>query len=686
MSDLNTFARKLMRIKQRSVAANTPSAIFGSVGELPQAISSRPPLRIGLWSCLSEEKPELAMGLWVALAHLLERWQDIEVYRLFVAFEEEPEDFVWTIEKSQFSVEDWDLPSLDENIGIWGELKQSDGQWRLTTTIDNDNLTGQDNEATDIDITAATAIELFGKLPALAEQIAEMIEADRLTYTDPTYSMDLQLQETPKFTDFVGKLLDWEVNLLAFLWGVDFDDDDIAYEFSSLLSAAKATNNELVAWLLSKSLAQSMRPGYSVIGDAIVEKISEIEGVFDSSLPMPILADAAFNLGYAQRAYRLMENNLKNQEKSANAWLKLAEMYAYGGLIPESIDRFQTAIEKEAVNNHLYRSYGNILLTAYQQDRPINSYILIDLNEYEQNRELWESVEAYAEALKLEPSDIRARYAKLLQLAEIDYDEQYLWDDFVKLVEVDETGEYVRDVIDSFYDLPDVSRGVEILEKLIKENPERLDLLVNLGSLYLATDNNQAALAYLEKAKSMATINAQIIDIERLMLSADNPEFEYRFGEIKSILAAGRALNSDDVEFLEDVVEQAPLLVDARVALGTSYYLWEENDEALEVFLDAQEAMPDQPIIIDWLARILWESGERATAFTYLNRGISVFPFNVQLIARAGQYLFDNEQLDEARAYLARAEEISPRHPTLQAVRTYVARQMANNPEKYRSN
>ena len=70
MSDLTTFARKLMRINQVAVRTNTPSAIFGTLGELPQALSHRASLRIGLWPCVSE-KPELAMGLWAALAHLL---------------------------------------------------------------------------------------------------------------------------------------------------------------------------------------------------------------------------------------------------------------------------------------------------------------------------------------------------------------------------------------------------------------------------------------------------------------------------------------------------------------------------------------------------------------------------------------------------------------------------------------
>ena len=98
MSDLTSFARKLMRINQTVVRNYAPSAIFGTIGDLPQAISHRPAFRIGLWPCISEN-PEIAMGLWTALAHLLERWRDIEVYRLFAKFENE--DFEWKLRAQQ---------------------------------------------------------------------------------------------------------------------------------------------------------------------------------------------------------------------------------------------------------------------------------------------------------------------------------------------------------------------------------------------------------------------------------------------------------------------------------------------------------------------------------------------------------------------------------------------------------
>lgn len=685
MSDLATFARRLMRINERVVASNTPSAIFGSIGDLPQAVSSRPPLRIGMFPCVSDENPLVAMGLWSVLAHLLDRWGDIEIYRLFVSFNESPEDFVWTLDKSQFTVEDWDIEHLDENIGMWGTLQSTDAGWQLTVTIDDDNLTGADAEEVNVTLIAESQGELFAKLPDFAEQLADTMSAGRLDDTDPAYQLD-NLTVDDDFTAVLEHLLEWEVNLLATLWDVEWDDDEIIDAFNAFLNAGKLINSDFSAWLISKSVGQTMRPGYGLIGDLLIDRVTDVTSTFDNSYyPIPILADRVFNMGFAQKSYRFLQNEVEKHPQNVTGWLKLGQVLAEGGLILQAIDTFQSAIEKDAVNSHLYRAYGNILLTAERTDpENNNTFMLIDVAQYEQDYAIWEAIEAYSEALKLDPDDLRACYAKVLNLAEVDFEQEQIWESFVKLVSMDEDGDYTADVIDSFYNISEVDDGVRALEGLIKENPNRLDLYMNLAALHIAAYDSPSALPLLFKAKDLAKTSTQLADVERMAMMANDPEFEYRFGEVVSILDAGNKLQADDVEFLEDLVENAPHAIEGHIALGRSYYAWKEYDEALEVLLDAQESFPDQPLVLDWLARILWESGERETAFTYLNRGIMAQPYNVQLIARAGQYLFDNDQLEEARRYLARAEAIQPKHPMLNAVRNYIAQRIDSDPKKYK--
>ncbi|MGJ3237906.1 MAG: tetratricopeptide repeat protein [Anaerolineae bacterium] len=683
MSDLSTFARKIMRINERVVSSNTPSAIFGSVGDLPQAISSRPPLRIGMFPCLSDDDPQLALGAWTVLAHLLERWRDVEVYRLFVSFEDSVEDFTWTIDKSQFSVAEWDLEHLDENIGLWGRLTHTDTGWQLVATIDNDNLTGDDAEPLDLTLIATNDGDLIAKLPAFAEVIAHNIDADRVAETDPAYPSD-KITSNEALRNLLQGLFDWEVNLLASLWGVEWDDDEIVDAFHDLLALGEAQGGDFAAWSIAKAVAETMRPGYSVIGDLLIDHVADVVTRFNSHYPMPILVASVFNMGFAQKSYQLLQTEVEQRPQNTIAWLKFAEILAEGGLILESIDRFQTAIEQEAVNNDLFRAYGNVLLVADRTGQNVESFILIDLAEHHAGDYIiQESIVAYAEAIKLDSGDIRAYYARILQLAEHSDMQESLWDDFIKLIELDHDGHYTSDAIESLYNVSDIQPGVEALKALIEQNPERLDLYVNLAALYVIGYQNDLALPLLEDAKAMTDDVLKLAEIERLELTADNPDFEYRFAEIVSILDAGNVPKADDVEFLEEVVERAPHVIAAHIALGQSYYYWRETDEALEVLLDAQETFPNDPFILDWIGRILWESDERETAFQYLNMGIQAHPFNVQLIARAGQYLFDNDQFDEARQFLARAEEIAPRHPMLKSVQAYIARQIEANPDKY---
>lgn len=686
MSDILTFARKLMRINEKVVRSNTASAIFGSVGDLPQAISNRSAYRVGLWPCMSSEKPELAMGMWATLAHLLERWRDIQVYRLFVRLEGDPDDFEWSMEQSQFTVKDWDVKPLDENIGLWGKLEQDGDTWKLTATIDNDMLTGEDNEPENLSISADSATALISMLPDLAASIAEKIGADRVDDTDTPYPNETH-EENEALITLMQQVLDWDVKLVAYLWDVEWEDEDIEDDFENLIAASQASQSDFSAWLIAKSIAHTMRPGYSVIGDLLVDRVGEIISVFPNShYSAPIMAAAIYNMGFAPNSYRLLEDEVKTHADNKIAWLKLAELYASGGHLAESIERFQIAIEKDAVNNHLFRAYGNVLLAADQYGLILESFVFVEPDDLEEDELVWEAIEAYQKALEYDSNDTRALYSQLLQLILVDDEDEdeRLWSDFENLLLLDSSGEYIRDVIESFYDIEDISPGIETLEKLLSEQPKRIDLYINLASLHLVHEDGLAARPLLEKAKGLSTDLGILADIERLILTADDPNFEQRFAELVGILDAGNELSSDNVEYLENIVEQSPSLVQGQLSLARSYYLWGDTDEALEVLLDTQERIPDQADILDWLGRILWESDEKELAFKYLNRGIQNYPFNVQLLSRMGRYLFDNKQLQNARAYLSRAEEIAPRHPELQRVRAYIAQKMGENPDLYR--
>lgn len=680
MSDL---AKKLIRIDERTAQTATPRAIFGSVGELPQSIVSSVPYRIGMWPCLHTDDPALAMGIWGALGYILEHWRDIRVYRLFVQLDLESDfnAFQWSIEKSQFGLDDWHLEELDENIAMWGELKVEDDQCTLTVFIENDLV--DDEETEQLNLTGSSVVDLLQKLPEFAHTLADHIDAQRYDESLSLYTVSDAL-DVSAFAQLAGHVLHWDASLLAMLAGYDWEDEDVLALYRDMLNTGQAIDSDLAGWLIAKSIAQTMRPGYSLIGDLMIDEVQTIIDAFPHSRhPAVLLSDGLYKLGYTQESFDFLTRETQAHPTSTAAWLKYGELLASSGRVSEAVDKFQSAIENEAANASLYFIYGNVLVAAQRYDQPIESFILIDIDEIMTQRIVWEAVEAYEEAIKLRPDHTRALHAQLNQLATLNDVTNRFWLGFDRLVTLDDTGALVRDVIDGLYDDMDMQAGFSILKQAIETHPDRVDLYTNLASLYLASFDPDEAEEYLIKAKALTNDEAALADIERLALAANDPEFEYRFGELSAIVDAGNKLSAADVAYLEDIAEKAPHMISGHLTLSRAYAAWGDSDAAIEVLLDVQQEMPDHPGVLDLLGQLLWEADERALAFEYLNRGVATSPLYVPILTRIGRYLFENEQYAESRQFLAYAEDIAPNDPTLSSVRTYIAQRIEADPGKY---
>lgn len=688
MGDIQNYARRLMRVREQATQAtnrSTARAIFGSIGELQGSVSSRAIYRIGLWSCLSP-KPTWAMGMWAALAHLLERSQDVQVYRLFARFEDEQTDFNWSIEQSQFKMEDWAVEPLDENIAIWGELKPNNAIWDLNIFIENDLFTGEDNEAQKLQFSIANSSDFIEQVPKIAASILETIGAGRIDESDPVY-LPSSIEDESALDSFLNSVVVWEGRLQAFLWDIEWDDEQITQDYENLVAKAVSTPADFVYWLLAKSIAQTMLPGYSVIGELLTGEVDSLVEKFSASMALaPILAQAIYGMGLSQEAYQVLEQTTDAQPEHTAAWVKLAELYLVSGRLQNAISTCQNAIEAKSVSAYLYFLYGTCLVLAqkYQQSL-LETFVLLEDVKVNENPLAWEAVSAYNKSLELKLNDVRTLYNLVLLLISLN-DEQggELWEKFAWLVNSDDTGEYVRDTIEAMYELEDISKGIETLQAVLQRLGKRFDLLINLAALHLVFDEADEALPYLEQAQTLATTISMKAEVERLLLVANDYEFEAHFADLAAIVEAGNSLSAEDMEFLEEAAAEAPHWLEAQILLARAYSVWDDDDAALEVLLDTHEHFPNDPILIDLLAEVLWNLEQEELAFQYLNQGLAAHPFDVPLLVRTGRYLFDNLQLDEARAFLVRAEEIEPRDKTLQSTRAYIANKMAQNPELYR--
>jgi tetratricopeptide (TPR) repeat protein len=682
---IQTFARRLMRLTEQQTRSEDLSAIFGSFGASPKGLQPKTTYRIGLWSCLYEPQPELAMGLWSALAYLLESWNGVRVYRLFTAFADDQETLDWSIEQTQITVEDWAVDSLDENIAIWGEITKDDSGYTLIVTIENDILTGVDNPPDELTFHQPYAYQFFAALPDIANHIADKIGASRRKDVIPIY--DTAPADAHDLIDFCEKLVKWDVRLIASLWDIEWEDDLIEADLDALISAGQSLDGDFGGWAVANAIGQTMVPGYSVIGDLLVDRIDDVVQAFsDNHIPVAVLAQSMYSMGYTNEAITLLRDKAQTHQTADIIWLTLGDLHGRSGRILEAIAAFQTAVDHQATSAILYRTYGTALRLADQNGEMIEVFKLIDEDDIDDaDAILWEAVEAYDAALDIDPDDIVTRHLQLSELVFLEADEDYFWEKFEQLLERDIEGYYLRDVIEDMYEIEDITRGIKAIETKIADEGERYDLYINLASLHLAHDEGDEARPYLEKAKAQISVSdvETLADLERLLLVADDPYFDRHFADLEAVIMAGNSPSTGDVEYLEQVSEDAPHLIDAHILLARAYVIWDDGDAALDVLLDIHERLPKSPIVIELLATIFWKAQEKELAFQYLNQGLETFPFYVPLIVQTGRYLFDNGQLDDARAFLTRAEEIAPRDPVLRDTRTYIANQMAQYPERY---
>ncbi len=672
---MRDFTRKLMMLDKLYVdAGNVPSAIFGYASRLAQAVElDKPPLRIGLWPIVSNDHPETAMGIAAVFAQLLEYWRDIRVYRLFAHLEGTPDVYIWDRAKSQFSVDDWQVDDLDENVALWGTLEQDTGLWRLRLDLEDDNAPEGSDDAP-LEFTAPSIAALINLLPDAAAALAERLGAENPRKTEPRF--DPVADPDARVERLIQEWFRWEALLMLALWGKEYTKEALINAHEQLLDAAGEMNGDFGPWCAVYATRRALLAGFGPVRDKMMSQVGAVLARFeDSELPALIIAPTLYQSGDPDYAYEILEKAIETLPDESDLWLTLASLYRQSKRYRKAVEVFQRAIEADAVNALLYSSYGATLIaSSYEEGEIIGEFILIDPDDYDREWVSQEAAEAYALALEEEEdSNIRILHDGIsLLIARLPEDER-LWDWFEQLVEHDVIGEQVRDIVDMLYMLADFEEAIEILESAVEHNPQRYDLRLNLAVVYMTDEAYDAARAQLEEVLALTSDEDVAADVQKLMLSIEDPEFEVRFGEISGIVSAGNTVSNADLDYLEDIIARAPTFSDAYLALARGYLNDADTESALEILLDGYKTVPESPDLVGLLAQLLWDADEEELAFDYLQKGLAAHPNYVPLLAQAGMYLFENDQQEAARGYLARAEAFSPQHPALTRARKRIA-------------
>ncbi|MBC7809538.1 MAG: tetratricopeptide repeat protein [Burkholderiales bacterium] len=669
---MRELANKLMMRDQQPVSTQPDvisDVLFGSSRNmLSQLYVNRFRLRIGLWPIVSDSDPEIALGIASVLGFLLERWQDIRVYRLFADVDGEPEDYEWSLPDSQFSVDDWQLEELDENVAMWGTLSHSEQQWQLQIEVESDLSDVEETQR--FNITAPTLTALVNQLPQISGDLATYLDVGQKRLFAPTYTIDETDDE--RITSLLKQSFRWELRLFLSLWGQEWSEQDVLSQLNDMLDTGTTMTGDFGAYIAAHTIARVLPFLPEEQSDALANRIDKFVEVFGSTdFTAIVISDALYDAGYTREATELLEANLKAFPEDPKAWLAMAELHWRAGRLPEALDTFQQAIEDEFANSALYLRYAALLTLLDRNGYSLDSYIMIDPSDAPQTALQWEIIEAYEAALEEKPEHTGALQAQIIRLIELN--NERLWPAFERLVQHDDSGERVRSIIDGLYSLDDISPVLRTLEDAVRKQPERASLRLNLAAAYLVDEQESAAKAELEKARSLVDDPLIEADIERMMLTADDPDFEARIGEIADKLSALNKLTTEEVDFLEDTIEKAPSFGEAYLLLARAYIGWDEKSAAMEALLDGQKHVANDPDILEMLARLLWDADEHDLAISYIQNGLVANPNHVPLLALAGRFLYDTDQVDAARGYLARAEAIAPRNPSLEAVRRYIA-------------
>ncbi len=626
-------------------------------------------IRVGLWPCVSVDEPRVAMGLMAALAVLLERWQEITVYRVFAWLEGEASNYQWSLDRSQFTPDDWAFDGLNDNVGIWGELHHTDKHWLFKLNVENDLTEHTDNESSiqEFQFEAESLSDLVNQLPSISAQIAKSLGL--------TTARQAAYHTNSRSESALHSLLEagfaWELQLLFNLWDAT---TLLNATHKALIESGRAVADDFAGWYTASLSERALLTGQENAADEMLSLATVADSFPDSKWAQFIIGRAQFNSGDVQEGIQRITNITHQTPDFADAWVALATMYSRSGRVRDSISILQTAIKQGVIAQAVYASYAQFCVAVDRQSLKINAFVLINPADYPLRATAWEAIAAYGKAAEDEENRAQYLLSQVALLVTLD-DYDVLWDVFDRLVDVDTEGEAVRNAIDELYAIDEITPAVKSLEKVAKKHPDRIDLKLNLASAYIVNDEGARALAVLETIDedSLSAEHAQ--ELDRLRLIANDPEFESALGEIIDKIAAQTPLSESEVDFLEEVVEEAPYYSEPYLLLAKAYRLWKDDGAALEVLLDAEKLLND-PDIIELLVDLLRQGGQNELAMQYVERGLRKNMLHVPLLSLAGQLLAEQEAYDEARQYLMRAEVISPNSPALSKARQYIARLM----------
>lgn len=649
----------------------TPSSIFGSAAGLAQSIESDEQFRISVYPIICAEKPEIAMGLAACLSYLMEQYRSTRVYRCFAKIDLNDDSGEISPSDYQFSVSEWELAGLADNVLLCGTLERNSEGYALHLALDLSLLNSSALE--EFSYEYSSLADVVSALPRVAEQVmtrsAGGDEEQAIIVYSPLNTTDGDLES------LLASVFEWNLDVYLSFWGVEWEEADRLAQYREVSAIGLKYESGFASWCLGMMARQVMQAGMEEEGEVLVPEVFQsfardvraAQGVAAAAIGLS-------NLGYVSQAIELLEPYLL-PDSDASAWSAMIDIQLAAGQFTGAIDTCQRALESGLEHPALYWQYAELLINAETHDWSVDELLFIDPDEHDEADQMpLEIASALKLHLDLSPDNLRVLQLALAYM--IDTGDEEVWVHFERLVQNDLTGDFAGDIIERLADLADHDRAYDVLERCLDANPYAH---VYQAQLALADDDPQLASDTIEACRGrFAKIDSDLdADLQRLELKSRLPDFEESFAEIKLLLSTNRLVSEEQVDLLEGAVEISPGMIDLYLALSRCYLAWKDSESAYEVLGDAERRAGAHPQIELGLARILWSRNEREEAIAKLNAALEAFPGDVYLLVQMANYLIANDQLDDARQYILRAETIAPSHRAIGQVRRLVAQKMA---------
>ena len=484
--------------------------------------------------------------------------------------------------------------------------------------------------------------KIFYGTRARSDEHAEAVEAfEKVLELEPKHTEALQ-----SLAELYFQAGDFEASARSFRRLREMDPSVLGYYFSEAQALAESGNLEEAAAVLQQGLKiRSDVPEYLLFLGNVLERLGKPEeavAVYRDGLangPEPrlhrALAAALVQVGEGREAIPLLERLEDVFPQDESLRLDLARAYRQARRLDESRRILSALVETQPEN----------LEAAFEL-----ATLLAEMGEREQ------AAQRFQQLVDLERADAKAFRPLFLTNLSLIRLEQHRFDEGVRLAEEalrfePANRELRRRLMQAYRAAGRLQPALDLGRELWQETPDDPQAAATYAQVLAATGRLEEAVSLLEALRSGEMKETSQQEFLCLILS-------------QLFLEAGRYDEAEEV--IEDGLTTVPGSRRLHFQLGAVLERRQDFEEAERVFRTLLENDPDAHDVLNYLGYMLADRGVRLDeAVGYLERAVSLDPYNGAYQDSLGWAYFQQSELEKAEQHLLSAARLELNDPVI---------------------